>query len=189
VLKMTVQIHGREIFNDSDINDPDIDGGTIDGTVIGDTVPEAGVFTTLKASTDPVDEHGIGDRGFTDGRYLAFDEIIQAASDTLTVAEVKGMQISNYGQGAENNLQGLPTAAEGMSFAAVCGTAQAAHYFRFQAAANDKFYLDGVAGSDNGSVSIAAPVVGATIYFFTFQTGATAWDWYASTIAGNWVAV
>jgi hypothetical protein len=143
----------------------------------------------ITSPTDPTDEHGVGDRGFTDGRYLAFDEIIQAASDTLTVAEVKGMQISNYGQGAENNLQGLPTAAKGMSFAAVCGTAQAAHYFRFQAAANDKFYLDGVAGSDNGSVSIAVPVVGATIYFFTFQTGATAWDWYASTIAGNWVAV
>lgn len=48
---MTVQIHGREVFNDSDINNPDIDGGTVDSI------------------TDPVDEHGVGDRGFNDTRY------------------------------------------------------------------------------------------------------------------------
>lgn len=126
--------------------------------------------------------------GFNDERYLAFDEIIQAASDTLTATECKGKQINNYGQAAANNLQALPAAAEGMSFPAVCGTAQAAHYFRFQAAASDKIYLDGVAGSDNGYVSIAVPVVGATIQFFTFQTGASAWDWAAITITGSWIA-
>ncbi len=177
---------------DNEIARFDSTGGDVQGyTSNAPTVSDEGLadFSGGLKVADPTDEHGVGDRGFNDGRYLAFDEIIQAASDTLTVAEVKGMQISNYGQGAANNLQGLPTAAKGMSFAAVCGTAQAAHYFRFQAAANDKFYLDGVAGSDNGSVSIAVPVVGATIYFFTFQTGATTWDWYASTIAGNWVAV
>ena len=46
-----------------------IQGGTIDNTPIGGTTPAAGAFTTLKASTDPVDEHGVGDRGFNDGRY------------------------------------------------------------------------------------------------------------------------
>lgn len=118
----------------------------------------------------------------------AVDEIIQASSDTLTVAEVKGTQINNYGQGAVDNLQTLPTAAEGMNFMAVCGTAQASNYFGFKADTNDKFYLDGTAGSDNGIVKIAAPVVSAKIYFHTFQTGAATWDWAADTISGAWIA-
>lgn len=42
---MTVQIHGREVFNDSDISNPDIDGGTIDNTPIGTTTPAASAFT------------------------------------------------------------------------------------------------------------------------------------------------
>jgi len=117
------------------------------------------------------------------------DEIIQAASDTLTAAEVKGTIISNYGQGAGDNLQTLPTAAEGMNFIGVCGTAQAAHYFRFQADTNDKVYLNGVAGADNGSVSIAVPVVGSSIVFYTFQTGAGVYDWGAITVSGLWTAV
>lgn len=118
----------------------------------------------------------------------AFDEIIQASSDILIAAEVKGTIISNYGQGAADNLQTLPTAAEGMSFMAVCGTAQASNYFGFKADTNDKFYLDGTAGSDNGIVKIAAPVVGAKIYFHTFQTGADTYDWGADTITGAWIA-
>lgn len=144
---MAVQIHGRTVFNNSDINDPDIDGGS-----------------------------------------FRHDEIIKASSDTLTVAEVENTIISNYGQGASDNLQAFPTAAEGMSFRAVCGTAQAAHYFRFQADTNDKVYLDGVAGNDNGYVEIAVPVVDAYIDFYTFKTGATTWDWAAQTGFGNWAA-
>ena len=145
-----------------------IQGGTIDGTPIGGTTPAAGAFTTLTGS---------------------MDEIIQASSDTLTAAEVRGTIISNYGQGAADNLQGLPTAAEGMNFIAVCGTAQAANYFRFQAGATDKVYLNGVAGADNGSVSIAVPVVGSSIVFYTFQTGAGVYDWGAITVSGLWTAV
>ena len=117
------------------------------------------------------------------------DEIIQATSDTLTAAEVRGTIISNYGQGAADNLQTLPTAAEGMNFIGVCGTAQAANYFRFQAGATDKIYLNGVAGADNGSVSIAVPVVGSSIVFYTFQTGAGVYDWGAITVSGLWTAV
>jgi len=164
---MTTFINGVEQTVGSDIVNPNIDGGTIDGTPIGQTTPAAGTFAPLTGT---------------------MDEIIQATSDTLTAAEVKGIIISNYGQGAGDNLQVLPTAAEGMSFVAVCGTAQAANYFRFQADTNDKIYLDGTAGSDNGSVSIAAPVVGAMIVFFTFQTGAGAYDWAATIISGTWVA-
>jgi hypothetical protein len=142
-------------------------GGTIDGVTIGATTPANGDFLLLTGN---------------------FDEIVQASSDTLTAAEVKGTVINNYDQGAADNLQTLPTAAEGMSFMLVCGTAQAANYFGVQADTNDKIYLDGTAGSDNGIVKINAPVVGAKIYFHTFQTGASTWDWAADTITGTWVA-
>lgn len=149
------------------INTGDIDGVAIDDCIIGGTIPAAGVFTSLKGN---------------------MSEIIQAASDTLTVAEMRGVLISNYGQGSSDNLQTLPVAAEGMHFIVICGTAQGSNYFRLQAAANDKIYLEGSAGSDNGYVSIAAPVVGAAIAFFTFQTGAATWDWFANTIYGTWIA-
>jgi hypothetical protein len=115
-------------------------------------------------------------------------EIYQPTSDTLAAEELKGTLISNYEQGAVDNLQTLPTAAEGMSFVAICGTAQAANYFGFRADTNDKFYLNGVAGADNGIVKINAPVVGAIIYFFTFKTGAGVYDWIAITVYGTWVA-
>ena len=36
---------------------------------IGQDTPAKGAFTELKASTDPVDEHGVGDTGFYDARY------------------------------------------------------------------------------------------------------------------------
>lgn len=65
-----VQIKGRTVFNNSDINEPDIDGGDADDLEIGSATPAPGAFTTLKAATDPVDEHGVGDRGFNDSRYL-----------------------------------------------------------------------------------------------------------------------
>ena len=93
-----------EIINGVDQDDigggdcTDIDGATIDDSIIGGTTPAAGSFTTLKASTDPVDEDGIGDRGFTDGRYCleannlsdignattAFGNIKQSATESAT---------------------------------------------------------------------------------------------------------
>jgi len=163
----TVGANWNIIEKNIDLGNITITGGTIDGTTIGGTTPANGDFLLLTGN---------------------FNEIVQASSDTLTVAELRGQLISNYGQGAADNLQGLPTAAEGMSFMLVCGTAQAANYFGVQADTNDKIYLDGTAGSDNGIVKINAPVVGAKIYFHTFQTGDSAWDWAADTISGLWVA-
>lgn len=148
-------------------NNVAITGGAIDGTIIGGTTPAAGSFTTLK--------------GF-------FDEIVVASSGNLSASYFKGIQLNNYGQGAADNLQALPTAAEGMTCTLVCGTAQAANYFGVQADTNDKIYLDGTPGSDNGIVKIAAPVVGAEIQFKTFQTGEGTYDWIANTVSGLWVA-
>ena len=163
----TVGVNWNILQKNIDLGNISITGGTIDGTTIGGTTPANGDFLLLTGN---------------------FNEIVQASSDTLTVAELRGQLISNYGQGAADNLQGLPTAAEGMSFMLVCGTAQAANYFGVQADTNDKIYLDGTAGSDNGIVKIAVPVVGVKIYFHTFQTGVGTYDWAADSIIGAWVA-
>jgi len=53
------------------ITDTSIKSDAIDYTPIGAVSPSTGAFTTLKADTDPVDEHGVGDRGFNDTRYLS----------------------------------------------------------------------------------------------------------------------
>ena len=72
--------------------------GNIDNSPMGSTTPAAGAFTTLKASTDPTDEHGVGDRAFNDARYAlesnnlsdldsaatAFGNIKQDATDAAT---------------------------------------------------------------------------------------------------------
>jgi hypothetical protein len=44
--------------------------GNIDNSIIGATTPQPGAFTTLKSATDPTDEHGVGDRGYNDARYI-----------------------------------------------------------------------------------------------------------------------
>ena len=92
-----------EIINGVDQDDvagdvTDIDGATIDDSIIGGTTPAAGSFTTLEASTDPVDADGVGDREFNDARYCletnnlsdvgnaatSFGNIKQAATESAT---------------------------------------------------------------------------------------------------------
>jgi len=196
IVTASVLHEGSNVFGDEATDTHKFIGVT---TASGDLIINTDLHVKTNASVDgTLDVAGIthlrSNASFDSDLTVAgnikgnMDEIIQATSDTLTAAELRGTIISNYGQGAANNLQGLPTAAEGMNFIGVCGTAQAAHYFRFQAGATDKIYLDGVAGADNGYVSIAAPVVGSCIYFFTFQTGAGVYDWYAATTVGTWLA-
>jgi len=48
---------------------PKVSGDSIDSAAIGSVTPAAGGFTTLIASTDPVDTDGVGDRGYNDSRY------------------------------------------------------------------------------------------------------------------------
>ena len=113
-------------------------------------------------------------------------EIIKTATGDLTAVEISGTLINNYGQAADVVLT-LPVAVSGLSFMVVCGTT-VANYYRIKANINDKIYLDGTAGADNGYVGIASAAVGATITFMAFQTGAEAYDWIATVISGNWVA-
>lgn len=113
-------------------------------------------------------------------------EVVKTATGNLSVAEVSGTIINNYEQANDVTLT-LPTATSGLSFMVVLGTT-VAKYFRIQAGTNDKIYLDGVAGSDNEYVGLASASIGAMISFATFQTGASTYDWVATTISGTWEA-
>ncbi len=114
------------------------------------------------------------------------DEVIKTNTGNLSAADVSGTIINNYGQSADAILT-LPTAAEGFTFAVALGTT-VAKYFRIKANTNDKIYFNGVAGSDNGYVGIASAVTGAMISFVSFKTGASDYDWIATTVSGVWVA-
>lgn len=98
----------------------------------------------------------------------------ETATDTLTAAQVNGGIVSNYGQGAATTLT-LPAAAAGYNFIVVVGTTGNALHIK--AGASDKLYLDGVALDDGDKASLATPALGNTLTCFTFQTGASAYDW------------
>ena len=116
------------------------------------------------------------------------DEDVEAATDSLSVNQCSGGLINNFGQ-ANDTVLTLPAAAAGLNFTVILGTT-VAKYFRILPlnAANDSIYLDGTTTGDDKYVQIASAVAGAAIQFVAFQTGASAWDWYASTISGGWVA-
>ena len=114
----------------------------------------------------------------------ATKEYIKASTGSLSAKEVTDSIINNYGQSAENTLT-LPTAAANMNFIAVISTSGAGA-FHIKAGASDKIYLDGTALDDADKASCATPAVGNAIVFFSFKTGASAWDWIAESIQGTW---
>ena len=97
-----------------------------------------------------------------------------AATGSLTAAQVNGSLITNYGQGAAATLT-LPAAASGYNFIVVVSTT--GYALHIKAGASDKLYLDGVALDDGDKASLAVPALGNTLTCFTFQTGASAYDW------------
>lgn len=111
------------------------------------------------------------------------DEIIQATSDTLTISEVSGVQINNYGQTAENT-QTLPAAAKGLYGQVAIATAGAGA-FHLKAGASDKIYLDGVALDDGDKASLATPAVGDFFSFYAFQNGVGVFDWIVISGVGT----
>ena len=143
-------------------------GGTISGATIDNSTIGATTAGTIRSK---------------------FDEDVEAATDTLSVNQCSGGLINNYGQDAANAdiTITLPAAAEGYNFTVILGDSQA-NFYNIDPNANDSIYLDGVTTGDGKYVGIAAAVKGACIQFFTFQTGAAAYDWAAVTISGAWVA-
>jgi len=63
-------------------------GGTSDGALervtIGVTTPRAGRFTTLAASSNPLDANGVGDRAFNDARYALEANNLDDLADAAT---------------------------------------------------------------------------------------------------------
>jgi len=109
-----------------------------------------------------------------------------AVSATLTAAQVTGTILDNIGQTAAVDLQ-LPVAGPGMNFIMMVGAATN-FAWRARAAATDKFYLNGVAGADNGYVGISTPTVAAKLAVVSFKTATGIWDWDATVCNGSWVA-
>lgn len=148
------------------ISKADVNGGTVDATTIGDTTP-----------------------GIVRGTNK---EVFKTASadSPLTAAECSGTIVSNYGMTDADCVIDLPTAAEGLSFVCVLPAVRA-RYFRLKcpAAASDKIYLLGVAGSDDGYVGVASGyATGSAISMFTFKASDGGYDWFAIPIFGTWVA-
>ncbi|MFA6290129.1 MAG: hypothetical protein WC637_00030 [Victivallales bacterium] len=116
-------------------------------------------------------------------RYI-LDEDVVTSSSTLTVNQVSGALINNYGQ-ADDTVIYLPTAAAGYNFTAIIGQT-VAKYLRIRAGAADKIYLDGAAGNDSGYVYVSYTTIGNALSCVAFQTDA--YDWYCATISGAWAA-
>lgn len=117
-------------------------------------------------------------------------EIFKTASadSPLTAVQCAGTIVSNYGMTDADCVISLPAAAAGYAFVAILPTVRA-RYFKFRAGANDKIYLLGVAGSDNGYVGVASGyATGAACSFFTFKASDGGYDWFAIPSFGSWVA-
>lgn len=114
-------------------------------------------------------------------------EITKATSGAISAAEIAGTIINNYGQAAANVALTLPAAAAGYNFIAQVSTTQAANTWKFTADTNDKFYLDGIAGTDNQSI-IVTPAAGDFCTVFTFKNADGNYDWIAKSGVGAWTA-
>lgn len=107
-----------------------------------------------------------------------------ASSVTLTAAQCVGESINNYGQ-TDNITFMLPAAAEGLNFTFIAGTT-VAKYLRFDPASGDSIYLDGLTTGDGKYAGIASVTIGDWIQFVAFKTGASAYDWMATSGLGAW---
>lgn len=186
-------IHAGEDDNKGDIEVHN--AGTIKLWDAGDdtsvTIGPVGNGTTKAAVTGSIDVSGdveaatIGATTAGTIRYLV-DEDIEAATDTLTANQCSGGLINNYGQANDMTLT-LPAAAAGMSFTVILGTT-VAKYFRIDPNASDSVYLDGVTTGDGKYIGVASAAIGNAVACQTFQTGASAYDWFCATVSGAWVA-
>lgn len=114
----------------------------------------------------------------------AIDEQVIASTGSMSRSQARSGQINNYGQTNDTNVT-LPAAAKGYAFDVVLGTT-VAKYFRLTAGAGDAIYLDAVSCGDGKYVGTASATVGAALSCRTFQTGASAYDYYCATISGSW---
>jgi hypothetical protein len=118
------------------------------------------------------------------GMTQAFTEVDGHAALTLTGAQVSSTTIHNVGQGTNDVIHNLPSAAAGYNGIASVGEAQASNKWGFKAAAGEYIYLDGVIGAAAGTVKFAAPAVGNYFTFFTIKRAAD-YAWVFKTGLGT----
>jgi len=116
--------------------------------------------------------------------FMGFKEVDGHATLNLTAKDVKSTIIHNVGQGTNDVIHNLPTAAAGYSFIAAVGESQASNKWGFKAAAGEYIYLDGDIGSAAGTVKFAAPTVADYMTFFTFKR-ASDYAWICKTGYGT----
>ena len=110
------------------------------------------------------------------------------ADSPLTAAQCSGTVVSNYGMTDADCTIVLPTAAAGYAFVCVLPAVRA-KFFKLQAAASDKIYISGVAGSDNGKVGVASGyATGSSCSVFSFKASDGGYDWFVIPLFGSWVA-
>jgi hypothetical protein len=122
---------------------------------------------------------------------LVHPETALASSNAinLSIANVSGKMINNYGQIAlnDNITYTLPAAAADYAFTFIAGET-VAKFVRFDANAADFIYLDGVVGDGAGEyIGVASVAIGNSISCRTAITAAANYDWFCVTIAGAWV--
>ena len=101
-----------------------------------------------------------------------------------TAAQLSNAMVANFGQGASNVAITGPTAAAGMNFIMIAGTAQASNYWQYTSTTAN-IYLDGSATAKT-TITFAAPGVGNSFSCFSFQTGAgPTYSLKCTTLAGT----
>ena len=113
---------------------------------------------------------------------------VNTAASPLTAAECSGTIVSNYGMTDAGCAITLPAAAEGLAFVCILPAVRA-QYFRLNAGAGDKIYLDGVAGTDAEYIGVASGyATGTSISMFCFKASDGSFDWFAIPLFGSWEA-
>jgi hypothetical protein len=177
---------------------PGILGSSTGKSILTSAIADAGDHTvTIPASTGTIILQGdaiaapgaIGETTPNTIRGTNIEIFKTASADSpLTAAQCSGTIVSNFGMTDADCIIALPTAAAGLSFLLILPAVRA-RYFKLQAGTTDKIYLLGAPGSDNAYVGVASGYsAGSSCSFFTFTTGASAYDWFAIPIFGTWVA-
>ena len=110
--------------------------------------------------------------------------IVTEATTSLTALQCSGTMINTYGA-ADNMSIELPAAAQGLA-CTIIASATLAKYLHLDPTDNDSIYLDGVTTGDGKYIGIADLEVGDGIQLTTVKTGASAYDWVAIVLKGDW---
>lgn len=113
-----------------------------------------------------------------------FDEVVIAATGSITSAYFNGTVINTYGQ-TDDIVLTVDAATKGANFKVVGGTT-VAKYVRIDPNANDNITLDGIVGADGKYAGLTTVTKFDEIYFEAIQTGASSYDWKATSGLGAW---